>query len=121
MEPETMLDRIMFKLQQRGETPGFMCNTLGIRRALITDMKTGKTETLSAKYIAMIADYLHVTCDYLIRGTEPYASLPPTEIALLNAWRLSSETEKENVAFILRNHDFIYTPRPAKAVEEKLA
>ena len=124
MATENMYDRIMYKLVQRNDTAGHMCNSLGIRRALISDLKAGKNASLSAGNIALIANYLHVTCDYLILGKEPYASLPLDEIALLQAWRLASETERENVAFILRSHGFSYTSESASSdpsKEEKLA
>ena len=119
MPEQTMYDRIISKLAERDDSPGHMCNVLGIRRALISDLKSGKNMNLSAKNVAIIADYLRVTCDYLILGKEPYASLPLDEIALLDAWRSASDKEKENVAFILRDHGFAFSSTQEKTGNKK--
>lgn len=121
MAETTMYDRIVSKLAERNDSPGHMCNALGIRRALISDLKSGKNVALSAANIALVARYLHCTCDYLILGEEPYASLPLDEIALLNAWRSATEAEKENVAFILRERNFAYISKATLSKQEKLA
>ena len=119
MSDETMYDRIMLMLNRRNETPGHMCSALGVRRGMISDLKSGKNASLSASNVAMIADYLHVTCDYLIRGKDPFASLPLDEISLLNAWRVASDEEKENVAFILRKRGFNFTSRNYKTEKQE--
>lgn len=117
-----MYDRIVLKLRERGISAGAMCNQLGIRRAMMTELKTGATKNLSAEKIAIIAGFLHCSCDYLILGSEPHSDLTLQEQTLLSAWRLASDKERENVAFILRDHGFAFSSTPEAATSEtKLA
>lgn len=118
---ENMYDRIMKVLNDRGETPGHMCNKLGVRRAMMSELRSKPDSALSARMTAAVADYLHVTCDYLICGRELDIGLTPVQTALVKAWDKASDTERENVAFILRNHGFSYTTEVEASEEEKLA
>lgn len=119
MNTETMYDRIMLKLAERKETPGAMCNELGIRRATISDLKSGKSANLSAVNIARISRYLHCSCDYLIHGNNMFSEFTPLEQSLVSAWRLATDKERENVAFILRDYDFSYKAEPAEDTKQE--
>lgn len=109
MADETMFDRIYRRLEEMGQKPSNMCDALGIRRAAMSELKSGKTENFGVKRVAQIADYLHVSCDYLILGYDQTSEITPTERSLVSAWRLASDEERENVAFILRKHDFSFS------------
>lgn len=116
---DTMFDRIYKRLEEMGKKPSNMCDELGIRRAAMSELKNGHTKNLGAERIAQIASYLRVTCDWLITGEDRKPEYTPVERDLVSAWRLASDEERENVAFILRKQGFVYAA-PASE-EEKLA
>lgn len=43
-----------------------MCKEASVTRALLTELKMGRTETLTAKTLSKIATYFNVSVDYLI-------------------------------------------------------
>ena len=90
--------------RDRGTRISAVCDQLGLRRALVSDLKTGKTKTIGSNYLADFANYFHVTIDYLYNGDRDDLVLTSDESILLNAWRECTDDERENVAFILRNY-----------------
>ena len=100
----SVYDRIYAVCVMRGTTPGAVCDKLGMRRAIISDLKSGKTKSLGSDKIAMIANHLRVSCDYLITGEEFRMDYSFDEQQLLHAWRTCTQAERENVAFILRGY-----------------
>lgn len=67
-----MYDRIAELCKAKGITPSAMCDAIGIRRAFMSELKSGRTKKLSAEKTAMIAEYLGTTSDYLITGEEKH-------------------------------------------------
>lgn len=65
-----MYDRIVALCEQRGIRPGRICADTGLSRGLFSDLKAGRTKTLSAKNARIIADYLGVSVDYLMDGAD---------------------------------------------------
>lgn len=63
-------ERIVELCHERGIKPGRVCSDTGLSRAILSDLKAGRTKELSAKNTKIIADYLGVTTDYLL-GVEP--------------------------------------------------
>jgi len=47
-----------------------MCKETGASRGSLTDLKAGRSSTLSQKALSKIADYFDVTVDYLISGSK---------------------------------------------------
>ena len=43
-----------------------MCRLLDISRSTLSELKAGRTKTLSAEYTTKIASYFHVSADYLL-------------------------------------------------------
>ena len=110
----TMYDRIIFACKEKDCTPGFMCDSLGIRRGLISDLKSGKTSILSVPKIAALASFLNVSTDYLILGKEMNDNLSKEERDLIHAFRTAPLSDRENVKFMLRN----YMPVPEDKAED---
>lgn len=57
-----------------------MCKQAGVSRAALTDLKKGRSSSLSAKTIQKIAKYFNVSTDYLMNGMEEaemYAEAEP--------------------------------------------
>lgn len=110
---EGLYERIVLLCRKKGITPSFMCDQLHIRKAVISDFKAGRTKSMHTDTIASFAEYLGTSCDYLLLGRE--FRMTDEENALLNAWRHASDAEKQNVAFILRDHGMVM---PAPSEEE---
>ena len=112
----TMYDRILYACREKGFTPGYMCDTLGIRRSMITELKNGRTKNLSCEKVAVLSEFLGVSCDYLITGSDHGSEFSQQERDLIHAYRLAPLAEQENIRFMLRN----YMPVPADKAEERL-
>lgn len=98
----TMYERIVQTCKARGVTPSGMCVQLGIRKGIMTDLKSGRTATIRTDTVVMFAEYLNVSTDYLLTGKE--FALKNDEARLLACWRLADITAKQNAAFALRDY-----------------
>ena len=63
---DNMYDIIASLCKEKGIKPGKMCSDLGISRGSMTDLKMGRTKTLSAKNTQLISNYFGVSTDYLL-------------------------------------------------------
>lgn len=99
----SMYERIVNRCKELGITPGGLCNSLGVRRGTMSELKSGRTQNLSAEKLSLFAKALNVSCDYLITGEEAQVSFSEDEMKLISSWRRASEEERENIAFILRH------------------
>lgn len=99
---ESMYDRIAAVCKARGITPSGLCVKLGIRKAIMSDLKSGKSATIRTTTVVEFAEALGVSTDYLLTGRE--TALIPIESQLLAAWRVAPDNIKENVAFALREY-----------------
>lgn len=99
-----MYDRIVRRCSEIGVTPGKMCDDLKMRRAGMSELKTRRTGNFAAERVAQIAAYLRCSCDYLITGDEFRPEYSAKERELVSAWRLATDDERENVAFVLRKY-----------------
>lgn len=61
-----MYEKILFLCEQRGIKPGKICADTGLSRGMMTDLKMGRTKSLSAKSAKIVADYFDVSVGYLI-------------------------------------------------------
>jgi len=112
----TLYDRVIWACNKRGVTPGLMCDTLGIRRAYISELKTREEGVVACGKIAAMANFLHVSTDFLIFGKDN-SDLTVDERDLLDAYRSAPESDKETVRFMLRN----YMPIDLNSEEARLA
>lgn len=110
----SMYDRIAFACKEHGCTPGFMCDELGLYRSFLTELKTGRTRVLSTEKVALIAQYLGCSCDWIILGEEHKSDLSDEERNVIHALRTCPLNDRQNVLFMLRN----YMPVPADKAEE---
>lgn len=65
---------------QYNTTVTALCRQLGISRSTLSELKSGRTKTLSADYAAKIADYFGISIDFLL-GKNP---APPVSAATLS-------------------------------------
>ena len=68
-----MYERIEQLCKERKTNITRMCKECGIPRASLSDYKSGRIQSLSAKVLAKIADYFGVSVDFLYGGSKmPY-------------------------------------------------
>ena len=68
---ENMYQRIEVLCQERGIRPGRLCADTGLSRGLLSDLKAGRTKTLSAKNMQVIAGYFGVSPETLMGDPTP--------------------------------------------------
>lgn len=71
----TLYERISDLCENKGVNITLMCKESGASRAPLSDLKVGRSKTLSTETLAKIAAYFNVTVDYLI-GVEPKKEKP---------------------------------------------
>ena len=95
-----------------------MCKQSGTSRGSLTDLKRGRIKTLSAESIRKIADYFHVSTDYLLGNDQQKAP------ALTRKDEREIATELERIRTSLENADglmFYGNPMTDEARESILA
>lgn len=65
-----LYERIESLCKDKGINVTVLCANCGIPRASLSDFKSGRKKTLSAKTLSLIADYFGVSVDYLYGKTE---------------------------------------------------
>lgn len=116
MAEQTMYERIVEVCKARGITPSAMCVKLDIRKAIMSDLKSGRTASIRTDTVVAFAEFLGVSTDYLLTGKE--FRLRDIESQLISAWRQASDSEKQNVAFILRDYGMPMPETSDKARDE---
>lgn len=76
-----MRERYEKLLKDKGLRSADVSRATGIRQSTLTDWKKGRTKSLSAEYIKLIADYLDVSVEYLMTGEETPSYYIDPEVA----------------------------------------
>ena len=71
-----LYERIQLLCQENGTNITALCKDLGISRSALSELKSGRSKTLSAACTAAIAKHFNVSLDYLLGGTEQRRSAP---------------------------------------------
>ena len=114
-------DRLDMLARDRGTRVSAVCDELNLRRALLSDLKNGKTQTIGSNYISDFANYFHVTMDYVYNGDRTDLVLTTDETTLLSAWRSATDDERENVAFILRAYNVVVPKKQVSSSVSKIS
>lgn len=56
--------------EKEGIKDGTLCANIGIRRSFLSELKAGRTKSLSAEVLSKIAAYFNVSVDYLLTGKQ---------------------------------------------------
>lgn len=56
--------------EKEGIKDGTLCANIGIRRSFLSELKAGRTKSLSAEVLSKIASYFNVSVDYLLTGVQ---------------------------------------------------
>lgn len=110
----SMYERVALACKEKGFTPGYMCDQLGLHRGFLTELKSGRTKSLSCAKVQAISEFTGCSCDWIITGQEYKGNLTDEERSLLSAFRTAPLSERETVKFVLRN----YMPVPQDKAQE---
>ena len=109
-----LYERIVSRCNELNYTPTYVCEQIGTRKSVISDLKNGRINTIQASLLWEFARFLRVSCDWLISGVDynaPVFSHEETE--LVRCWRACSAEERENIAFSLRAYG-MPMPKPTQ-------
>lgn len=56
--------------EKQGIKDGTLCSNIGIRRSFLSELKAGRTKSLSAENLSKIANYFDVSVDCLLTGEQ---------------------------------------------------
>jgi len=98
-----LYDRIKAACEGKGITVSAMCLNLGMSKSVLSDLRSGRKQTLSSRTLGKIAEYLEVSADYLL-GTEPapHDILDEVDVAFYGDFKELSEEQKEAVRDMVR-------------------
>ena len=75
-----MYNKIESLCKARGSNITQMCRETNISRSVLSELKSGRTKQLSAKYLPVVADYLDVSVGYLLGNEEKPATDNDSEL-----------------------------------------
>lgn len=93
--------------QSNGIKVGKMCSDLNISRGIMSDLKAGRTQKLSAQNLQKISDYFSVSSDYIL-GKETASpvnkeySIDPDIRRIERARKNMSDADKQKMMNILK-------------------
>lgn len=99
---------ILSLCERQNVKPGRMCNELGVSRGMMTDLKMGRKQTLTAETLSKIAEYFNVTVDYLLGNEKSPTSneldrqLEGIDFALFGEVHDLTDAEKEDILAFIR-------------------
>ncbi|MFR1214020.1 MAG: helix-turn-helix domain-containing protein [Acutalibacteraceae bacterium] len=103
-----------------------MCRLLDISRSTLSELKAGRTKTLSAEYTTKIASYFQVSVDYLL-GKSQQKNTPTVSAQELSfddfTYAMYDEGKKlseENKAKCWKWLSFLYSSRKRKTKESEI-
>lgn len=96
-----LYENIQNLCQRDGIRPGRLCDTLGLSRGLMTDLKMGRKKSLSAETAQKIAGYFGVSVAYLL-GQEEHDLLDEVDVAFYGDFKELTEEQKEAVRSMVR-------------------
>ena len=56
--------------EKEGIKYGNLCRNIGIRRSFLSELKAGRTKSLSTEVLSKIAAYFNVSVDYILTGNQ---------------------------------------------------
>ena len=100
---ESLYQRIQSLCEAKGIRPGYLCDTLGLSRGLMTDLKMGRKKGVSAQTAQKIAAYFGVSVGYLLgQKDEPADILDEVDVAFYGDFKELDEQQKETVRDMVR-------------------
>ena len=69
-----MYEKIYQLCEERGIKPGKLCVEIGIPKSTLTELKQGRTKSLSTQTLSKIAQYFNVSLGYFDESFDPVDS-----------------------------------------------
>lgn len=69
-----MYEKIYQLCEERGIKPGKLCSEISIPKSTLTELKTGRTKSLSTQTLSKIAQYFNVSLGYFDEAFDPVDS-----------------------------------------------
>ena len=104
-------ERLNFLRKEKGLTKTKLAENLGLTRQLITKYEGGKTIP-SISFFALIADYFHVSADYLLGRSNDSTPPKSTEKSKNRHIDLPAGLSDENCVSVKGFADFLYSRQP---------
>ncbi len=95
-----IMNRILLSMEKKGVRQVDLMRHLGITDQVFTKWKYENSKSY-LKYMDEIADYLNVTVDYLMNGTENGTEYPQEDVELLNLIHELSKPKRKLVRNII--------------------
>lgn len=104
---DDLYERIQTLCKKKGVSGGKMCLDIGLSKSTLSDLKHGRTKTLSTKNAQKFASYLGVTVGYLLGEEETKKSpaepmLNEGEKMLIELFRKVPEDRQQIVLSMIR-------------------
>lgn len=98
-----LYDRIKTACEAKGLTVSAMCLNLGMSKSVLSDLRSGRKQTLSSRTLSRIAEYLEVSTDSLLgkESTQPDI-LDQVDVAFYGDFKELSDAQKEAVRDMVR-------------------
>lgn len=97
-----LYENIMQLCERKGIRAGRLCDTLGLSRGLMTDLKMGRKKGLNADTAQKIAGYFGVSVGQLLGQETPRDVLDDVDVAFYGDFKELNEEEKEAVRDMVR-------------------
>jgi len=68
-----LYERIARRCRELDITPTYVCEQIGTRKSVITDLKKERINTIQSSLLWEFARFLRVSCDWLISGVDYHA------------------------------------------------
>lgn len=105
----TLYESIKTLCDSAGIKPGKMCVDIGISKSTVTDLKSGRRDSVSLETAQKIADYFGVSVDRVLGSEQKEKSPTPEEagleysdIQLLEAYKKADPITREAIQRILK-------------------
>lgn len=105
----TLYESIKALCDSAGIKPGKMCVDIGISKSTVTDLKSGRRDSVSLETAQKIADYFGVSVDRVLGSEQKEKSPTPEEagleysdIQLLEAYKKADPITREAIQRILK-------------------
>lgn len=72
--------------EKEGIKDGTLCSNIGIRRSFLSELKAGRTKSLSAEVLSKIATYFNVSVDYLLTGNQKENPPSSRKVKSMQQW-----------------------------------
>ena len=97
----SIIERVVCILEEKGKTMAELSRVLGVRTSTTSNWKKRHTDP-PASLIAPICEFLDVSCEYLLTGSEKEEKVDENEIVLLGYFRKLNDQQKRDILGAIR-------------------